>query len=313
MPTPTVQSHLIPDEPFILPSVKNCHFCSAKKFPHETAKFCCSGGETVLNPTVIPPQLQKLYLGSDPDSMHFLQYIKPYNDIFAFTSMGVHLDPVYAKRTNGIYTFRAQGQIYHLIDSLYPSGQMPSYLQLYFYDTQNEVENRQGNKNKLKPHIISELIDVLKDNPYSQFFRSLHQIPNIEQYEIRLKANPKIDQKTAQPPSVSQVAIMWIEDEEVAELNERDIVVQKHDGHSRRISHYYGCYDSLQYPLLFPLGEPGWHEGIKKNKGRYTSGLSSAQRKISAHHSTTAEELLTNEAAGKSYYTISSNKKLHSS
>ncbi|XP_074298757.1 uncharacterized protein LOC141629686 [Silene latifolia] len=28
--------------------------------------------------------------------------------------------------------------------------------------------------------------------------------------------------------------------------------------------HYYGCYDPLQYPLLFPCGECGWHQGLKK-------------------------------------------------
>ncbi|KAG5512701.1 hypothetical protein RHGRI_038884 [Rhododendron griersonianum] len=274
MPIPAVRPHPIPNEPFSLPSVPDCRHCSAKKFPYETPKFCCSGGETSLYPTLFPPQLQILYSGFGPNSMHFLQYIKPYNDIFAFTSMGVHLDPVYAKRINGIYTFRAQGQIYHLIDSLYPSGQMPSYLQLYFYDTQKEVENRKADKDKLRPDIISGLIDVLNT-----------------------KANPQIDHQTAQPPSVSQVAVMWIEDEEVAELNERDILVRKHDGHSQRISHYYGCYDPLQYPLLFLLGEPGWHQGIKKTKPLDALQLSPGQRKISPRHSTTAEQLLANEAA----------------
>ncbi|KAK9688716.1 hypothetical protein RND81_09G006000 [Saponaria officinalis] len=28
--------------------------------------------------------------------------------------------------------------------------------------------------------------------------------------------------------------------------------------------HYYGCYDPLQYPLLFPRGESGWHQGISR-------------------------------------------------
>lgn len=302
MPISAVRPHAIPNEPFSLPSVTDCHHCGAKKFPYETPKFCCSGGNTSLYPTQIPPQLQKLYSGFGPDSMDFLQYIKPYNDIFAFTSMGVHLDPVYAKRTNGIYTFRAQGQIYHFIDSLYPSGQMPAYLQLYFYDTEKEVENRKADKDKLREDIISELIDVLNTNPYSQFFHSLREIPNIEEYEIRLKANPQINHQTAQPPSISQVAVMWIEDEEAAELNERDILVQKHDGHSQRISHYYGCYDPLQYPLLFPLGEPGRHQGIKKTKPSDTLQLSPGQQKISPRHSRKAEQLLTNEAAGKYFY-----------
>lgn len=30
------------------------------------------------------------------------------------------------------------------------------------------------------------------------------------------------------------------------------------------IKHYYACYDSLQYPLLFSRGESGWHHGIQR-------------------------------------------------
>ncbi|KAG5524887.1 hypothetical protein RHGRI_031532 [Rhododendron griersonianum] len=180
--------------------------------------------------------------------------------------MGVHLDLVFAKRLNGIYTFRAQGPIYHFIDGLYPSGQMPSYLQLYFYDTEKEAELRRGDKDKLQPEIISGLIRLLEGNPYSQFFRGLTHLPNIEECQIVLKADPKVADYTALPPTVPQVAAIWLENEEAPELQERDIIVHKHDGHSQTISNYFGCYDPLQYPLLFPLGEPGWHQGIRKIK-----------------------------------------------
>ena len=39
-------------------------------------------------------------------------------------------------------------------------------------------------------------------------------------------------------------------------------------GSSHRVQYYYGCFDPLQYPLLFPLGESGWHQGIEKNVQR---------------------------------------------
>ncbi|XP_058216366.1 uncharacterized protein LOC131327288 [Rhododendron vialii] len=250
-----------------------------------------------LYPIAIPPQLQQLYSGLGPDSAHFLQYIKPYNEILAFTSIGVHLDPVYAKRVNGIYTFRAQGQIYHFIDSLYPSREMPSYLQLYFYDTQREAELRRGEKDKLQPRIISTLIDLLQANPYSQFFRSLTDLPNIDECQIILRADPQVQDYTALPPTVPQVAAIWLENEDTPELQERDIIVHKHDGHTQKISYYYGCYDSLQYPLLFPLGEPGWHQGIKKIKPSTISQSCLGQGKVLPQHSSTAEELIANETA----------------
>lgn len=173
-------------------------------------------------------------------------------------------------------------------------------MQLYFYDTRNEVANRKVDKDKLQDGTIAQLIEILKANPYSQFFCSLSEIPNLDEYEIRLRANPEVHDRTALPPIVSQVAVLWIEDEDAEEeLRERDIVVQEHDGHSQRISYYYGYYDPLQYPLLFPSGEPGWHEGIKKIKAPSTSQFSSNQTVVRASCSSTAEELLANEAAGK--------------
>ncbi|KAG5552505.1 hypothetical protein RHGRI_010554 [Rhododendron griersonianum] len=295
---PTVPQRAIPMEPYKLLSIQDCKHCGARRFPYETPKFCCSGGEVRLYPITIPAELQQLYSGLGADSAHFLQYVKPYNEIFAFTSMGVHLDPVYAKRTNGIYTFRAQGQIYHFIDNLYPSGQMPSYLQLYFYDTQKEIDLRKRDKDKLQSHIISGLINTLGANPYSQFFRSLSGLPNIDECEIILRANPRAEDSTALPPTVSQVAAIWIEDEDATELRERDIIVRKQeDGHSQKISYYYGCYDPLQYPLLFPSGEPGWHEGIKKVKASNTMEFCSGQGKVLPNQSATAEELITTETA----------------
>lgn len=110
-----------------------------------------------------------------------------------------------------------------------------------------------------------------------------------------------MNNQTATPPTVPQVAAIWIEDEEVPELEERDIIVHKHDGHSRRISYYYGCYDSLQYPLLFPLGEPGWHQGIKKLTNNSQTEISASTRSILPGNTATVEALLHNEAAGKPF------------
>lgn len=41
-----------------------------------------------------------------------------------------------------ILHFRAQGQVYHYINSLYPTDRAPSFLQLYFHDTHEEIDNR---------------------------------------------------------------------------------------------------------------------------------------------------------------------------
>lgn len=84
-------------------------------------------------------------------------------------------------------------------------------------------------------------------------------------------ANPKLQNSAAATPIVSQVAAIWNENEDDDELAEREIIVRNHDGHNHIIQYYYGCYDPLRYPLLFPRGEPGWHRGIKKKKSSNTS------------------------------------------
>lgn len=33
-------------------------------------------------------------------------------------------------------------------------------------------------------------------------------------------------------------------------------------GQWHKVQHYHGCYDPLQYPILLPRGEIGWHQNI---------------------------------------------------
>ena len=63
--------------------------------------------------------------------------------MFAFTSMGVHVDDSIASNSRGIYTFYAQGAIYHRIGSLLPyTPHSVRHLQLYMYDTDLEIQRR---------------------------------------------------------------------------------------------------------------------------------------------------------------------------
>lgn len=164
MPGSKTRRYTIPTETSILPLMVSCQFCNAKRFPHESPNFCCSKGEIKLYPINIPEQMVELYSGTTAESTHFLQYIRPYNNAFMFTSFGVHLDRKLAIRYKGIYTFRAQGQIYHFINSLYPPGKHPSYLQLYFYDTQKEVDHRIRDQKDLEPIMIQKNNKYIKNN-----------------------------------------------------------------------------------------------------------------------------------------------------
>jgi hypothetical protein len=39
----------------------------------------------------------------------------------------------------------------------------------------------------------------------------------------------------------------------------QNIIVYSHSGCSHRVQYYFGCYDPLEYPLLFPYGDIGRH------------------------------------------------------
>ncbi|KAL0391014.1 UNVERIFIED_CONTAM: hypothetical protein Scaly_0458500 [Sesamum calycinum] len=110
------------------------------------------------------------------------------------------------------------------------------------------------------------IMKLLEVNPYSFFFRSLREIPELHDYKIILRADPGLDQRIYNVPTVDQVAAIWKDSDECEESQSRDIRVYPKSGRSQKIEYYYGCYDPLQYPLLFPRGEPGWHVGIKRKK-----------------------------------------------
>lgn len=71
-------------------------------------------------PIPSPIELLQLFSYETSQGRHFRQYIRAYNHVFSFTSMGVNVDEHFASARSGVYTFRAQGAIYHQIESLLP-------------------------------------------------------------------------------------------------------------------------------------------------------------------------------------------------
>lgn len=111
-------------------------------------------------------KLQNLYFGEDEESLQFQTYIRTYNNLFAFTSLGAKYDKKLAKRDCGVYTFKVQGQMYHFINDLYPKNEKPKNLQLYFYDNNNELAYRMTCSNKVHESVLKKLMGMLPNNPY---------------------------------------------------------------------------------------------------------------------------------------------------
>ena len=250
-----------------------------------------------LNDT--PSELYELFTSLSDEAKEFKTSVRVYNSNFAFASLGVKCDEDLCKMNKGVYTFRVQGQIHHIIKQLIPVDRPPAFLQLYFYDTDHELQHRLNFSDQVTPSMISRISDILKANPYCQFFRRLGDLSNLESRKIRIKCDAGLDQRVYNAPSASQVAAIWVGGDSSSGVTIRDIVVSAHGGDAHRIHYYFGCYDPLQYPLLFPYGETGWHRGIKKFGNHELQNASVAGESMDVQQIDSVLGLLARETAGQ--------------
>ena len=59
---------------------------------------------------------------------------------------------------------------------------------------------------------------------------------------------------------MEQVAAIWEDGTDVKQKFTRSIMVYPNSGHPHFIRAYYGCYDPLAYPILYPGGETDWED-----------------------------------------------------
>ncbi|XP_027177658.1 uncharacterized protein LOC113776796 [Coffea eugenioides] len=258
----------IPNESLALPDATPCGHCGAKRFHLEPPNFCCAGGEISVVAPPMPYDLKGLFIGSDEESFHFRNNARTYNNNLGFTSFTAKYDSELTKNTKGVYIFRVQGQVYHFLNGLVRSDDTASGIQLYFFDTDEELAKRVAASDKLRATTLRLLMRILSDNPYAKFFRNLSHVPNINNLNIVLCCYPALDQRVYNLPSASQVAAIWTENQDESDHMGAHIQVYTHSNSSYRIKHYHGCYDPLRYPILFPCGECEWHPGVKRARKR---------------------------------------------
>jgi hypothetical protein len=259
----------IPKDTHMLKTQQNCRLCGAKKFQYETVGLCCKKGQIKLVNPETPPELMRLWTSNDSDARHFRDNIRFFNGHFSFTTLYCHLDRDTTDiRTAGIYTFRAHGQIYHNLHSFLNSRSDPKHLELYFYDDDPSLEHRYRRCRKetyeQDKKVIGIITGILRDNPYSEQFRSLGQAENLDDYMLILNLDQRLDQRTYNAPITSEVAAVWVEGKE-GNTFVKNVILSGNRDEIQSIKSYYGCYDPLSYPVFFPRGELGWHRKIPRN------------------------------------------------
>lgn len=132
-----------------------CTMCHAPLWRDEALKgntsgkktsfsLCCGNGKVELPQLKEPPKnYENLFRDVDPKGKTLMKNIRRFNSMFSITSMGGKVDSSINKG-NAPYVFRLSGQNYHCMGSLLLiDGSKPKFSQLYIYDTENEVSNRQ--------------------------------------------------------------------------------------------------------------------------------------------------------------------------
>ena len=106
--------------------------------------ICCGRGKVKLPVAKNSPPtlLTSLLKGEHPKSDSFMENIRRYNSMFAFTWMAGKQDTT-VNTGRGPFCFRIQGENNHVLGDLLPKpGEPPKFGQLYIYDPANEVQNR---------------------------------------------------------------------------------------------------------------------------------------------------------------------------
>src|SRR6185295_229004 len=195
------------------------------------------------------------------------------NQIFSFTSIGgARLDTNLANSRKGVYTYKIQGQHYHqhgclmpeIIEDIEPKSQ---FAQIYFYDGSDidtQVDRRYNLMEKTLNYTMLQQLqyEISENNPFAHIFISANDIEKKEETTIAFIAIHNThgkDMRNYNKPICDEIALIH---GDYTPHQQRDIIIKRFDNKLTRISELHRAYDPLQYPLLFPFGEYGWHKGI---------------------------------------------------
>ncbi|XP_021992170.2 uncharacterized protein LOC110888986 [Helianthus annuus] len=254
--------------------------------PIPSFSLCCGEGNVKLPLLQHPPQPLRSLLdyNGEPRSRVFRENIKLLNSIFSFTSTGGKISTE-LNDGRGPYTYRLNGHNHHRIGTLLPThpDSRPRFAQLYIYDTENEIDNRffalrncisANSDQAVLRTLVSDLLHMLdENNALVQAFRMARERFNdasMQPLRLRLISTRNRGQRQYDLPTACEVAALIPGDENPTDS--RDIIVEEREGcTAKRISELHPSFMPLQYPLLFPYGEDGFHLNIPLSDTMETS------------------------------------------
>ncbi|DAZ97704.1 TPA: hypothetical protein N0F65_009603 [Lagenidium giganteum] len=192
-----------------------------------------------------PPTLKRLF-----DNADFLQQIRAYNMVFAFTSLGANdgrrlrVDESLADARYGVYTFRIQGTICHRVGSLLPqSEKAPAFARLCFFDpdVKRQANSHASIMNDLDVGIIRSVQEELFQlNAFAQTYKSVGLAnPHQNEVQLRIYEDVRTDLRRYNKPTAVEVAGLIVNERvttaSIRREGSRDLLVERQGGGLLRI------------------------------------------------------------------------------
>ncbi|XP_034839966.2 uncharacterized protein [Maniola hyperantus] len=236
-----------------------CSICQTRLFFEEKTrtKWCC--GQGAYNVQNLEPLTEEFYSHTS-----FLNRPRAYNNLFAFSALGVSHG--YQQPNTGITFLKIQGRVYHRVFDLgYSDSANP--IGMYVHDD-NETRERQAQNLNLDMQVIRSITNFIHNvNPYIECFKRLNRETS-ENAHIIFEQTSRCSHGNILGDLPLGREVAAIIRTEVEQFTPHCIAIWK-EGHRspHTVDILHPCFESFQYPLLYPYGNPGWYPNKLDNKG----------------------------------------------
>ena len=220
-----------------------CPHCRSRSWRNESINCCADGRLQLPLEDDVPPELRQVIL-----SAHVRSHIRRINMSFAMASVG------HSNRSLPDSTFILGGRTYHRIGSILPhDSALSAFAQIYMLDAAEASSRR------------AEVVRDAEGDLQRSVMENLHRL--LVQY------NPWVQRLRAAAEGNLPV-IEWRSDIDVSGMMVGAVVAAHGSGSRSILIHVrstdrpqfiddgHGLYHTLAYPLLFPTGACGWHDGM---------------------------------------------------
>ncbi|XP_071719228.1 uncharacterized protein [Rutidosis leptorrhynchoides] len=209
---------------------------------------CCENGRVYLPRYEDPPADFKHLL----EAPAFVDNVRAYKQMFSITSFGARIDET-LNNGHSPYIFKISGQIYHWLGSLCPEKGSPP--------------------GRLSEVVVTQLVKLLdSNNALVKLFRTARdkcagsEVPTFKDCLYSLSGSSQ----HALPTSDAIGAIVF--DSGPQYVSDYDVIIEPRSQLARRVNKLHLLYMSLQFPLMFFFGEPGFHPDLKLRAASSSQG-----------------------------------------